>query len=86
MSLFTREFRLHALRSIALSRLIAGLVKLERMRLHLIGATLKLRLRAIAKKAGMDEPKLTTLIEQTNEATDRYPIPGVNNEALAVVA
>jgi hypothetical protein len=65
--------------------LIAGIVKLERMRMHVLGRALKMRLIAIARSAGMEGPNVTALIEQISEATDHYPVPGMNSEKLAVI-
>jgi hypothetical protein len=66
--------------------LIAGIVKLERMRMHVLGRALKMRLLAIARNAGMEGLNVTALIEQISEGTDHYPTPGVNTEKLAVIA
>jgi hypothetical protein len=65
--------------------LIAGIVKLERMRMHVLGRALKMRLIAIARSAGMEGPNVIALIEQISEATDHYPVPGMNSEKLAVI-
>jgi hypothetical protein len=66
--------------------LIAGIVKLERMRMHVLGRALKMRLLAIARSAGMNGPNVIALIEQISEAPDHYPIPAVNTEKLVVIA